>query len=95
LKPNLYSYLFSPHETMDALRLKQRQERKSKVQPSQMNRRKAKPKRKPGDCYPVGSYAVAIARACKKADQAAREKAIKEGMPKEDAGARVSRRFPS
>jgi integrase len=40
LKPDLYAYLFSPRETMDALRLKQRQERKTKVQPSQMNRRK-------------------------------------------------------
>jgi integrase len=67
LKPDLYTYLFSPRETMDALRLKQRQERKTKVQPSQMNRRKRKPKRKPGDRYRVGSYAVAIARACEKA----------------------------
>jgi integrase len=67
LKPDLYAYLFSPRETMDALRVKQRQERKTKVQPSQRNRRKQKPKRKPGDRYRVGSYAVAIARACEKA----------------------------
>jgi integrase len=67
LKPDLYAYLFSPRETMDALRLKQRQERKTKVQPSQMNRRKRNPRRKPGDRYRVGSYAVAIARACEKA----------------------------
>jgi integrase len=67
LKPDLHAFLFSPRETMAALRLKQRQERKTKVQPSQMNRRKAKPRRKPGDRYRVGSYAVAIARACVKA----------------------------
>jgi integrase len=67
LRPDLYAFLFSPRETMNALRLKQRQERKTKVQPSQMNRRKAKPRRKPGDRYRVGSYAVAIARACEKA----------------------------
>jgi integrase len=67
LKPDLYAYLFSPRETMDALRFKQRQERKTKVQPSQMNRRKRNPRRKPGDRYRVGSYAVAIARACEKA----------------------------
>ena len=67
LKPDLYAYLFSPRETMEAFRLKQRQERKTKVQPSQMNRRKRNPKRKPGDRYRVGSYAVAIARACEKA----------------------------
>jgi integrase len=67
LKPELYAYLFSPRETMAALRRKQRQERKTKLQPSQMNRRKQKPKRKPGDRYRVGSYAVAIARGCVKA----------------------------
>jgi integrase len=67
LKPDLYANLFSPRETMDALRLKQRQERRTKVQPSQMNRRKRNPRRKPGDRYRVGSYAVAIARACEKA----------------------------
>src|SRR5262249_55090613 len=52
---------------MDALRVKQRQDRKTKVQPSQLNRRKRNPKRKPGARYRVGSYAVAIARACKAA----------------------------
>jgi integrase len=67
LKPDLYAYLFSPRETMDALRLKQRRERKTKVQPSQVNRRKRNPRRKPGDRYRVGSYAVAISRACEKA----------------------------
>ncbi len=67
LKPDLYAYLFSPRDTMEVLRVKQRQERKTKVQPSQMNRRKQKPLRKPGDRYRVGSYAVAIARGCEKA----------------------------
>jgi integrase len=85
LKTDLCAYLFSPRETMDALRLKQRQERKTKVQPSQMNRRKQRPKRKPGNRYRVGSYAVAIARACKKADQDARERTIKAGMLKGEA----------
>jgi integrase len=37
------------------------------VQPSQVNRRKAKPKRSPGERYSVGSYARAIANACRKA----------------------------
>jgi len=32
-----------------------------------VNRRKAKPKRKPGARYKVGSFALAIARACEKA----------------------------
>jgi integrase len=55
---------------MDALRVKQRRERKTKVQPSQMNRRKQKPKRKAGDRYRVGSYAVAITRGVEAANRA-------------------------
>jgi integrase len=81
LKPDLYAYLFCPLETMDALRADQRRLRKTKVQPSQMDRRKHKPNRKPGDRYKVGSYAVAVARGCQKADREARSMAIKSGMP--------------
>jgi integrase len=64
LKPDLYAYLFSPREAMDALRVQQRRDRKTPVQPSQVNRRKRKPRRKPGGRYRVGSYAMAICRAC-------------------------------
>jgi integrase len=39
----------------------------TKVQPSQQNRKKKKPKRRPGQRYTVGSYAYAIRRACVKA----------------------------
>jgi integrase len=83
LKSDLYAYLFSPRETMDALRLKQRQERKTKVQPSQMNRRKRKPKRQPGDRYLVGSYAVAIRRGIDAANLARACDACKEKEPAE------------
>jgi integrase len=83
LKPDLYAYLFSPRETMDALRLKQRQERKTKVQPSQMNRRKRHARRKPGDRYRVGSYAVAIRRGIEAANRARACDACKEKEPAE------------
>jgi hypothetical protein len=41
-----------------------RKNRKTPVQPSQVNRRKRRPRRKPGNRYAVGSYRQAIARAC-------------------------------
>ncbi len=37
LKPNVNAYLFSPREAVDQLRVEQRQRRKTKVQPSQIN----------------------------------------------------------
>lgn len=67
LKADLSAYLFSPAETMAALRAEQRQKRKTKVQPSQQDRRKKRPERKPGQRYTVGAYAYAIRRACIKA----------------------------
>jgi integrase len=69
VKPDLYAYLFSPRDAVDHLRAEQRTRRKTKVQPSQVNRRRKTPRRKPGDRYRVGSYALAIARACVKADE--------------------------
>jgi integrase len=45
-----------------------RANRKTKVQPSQVDRSKRHPKRKPGLRYVTGSYAYAIRRACEKAE---------------------------
>jgi integrase len=67
LKPDVTAYLFQPRETMEAFRAEQRRNRKTKVQPSQIWRKKARPKRKPGERYSVGSYARAVRRACVKA----------------------------
>ncbi len=60
-------YLFSPKAAEDVRHKRQRLERKSKVQPSQRNRRKPNRTRPPGECYNVASYRRAIHRACKKA----------------------------
>jgi integrase len=68
LKPDLQAYLFSPREALAAVRLEIRAKRKTKVQPSQMNRRKAKPRRAPGGRYSVDAYRRAIARACERAE---------------------------
>jgi integrase len=43
-----------------------RANRKTKVQPSQQNRRKCRPKKKPGDNYSVTAYAAAIRTAIKR-----------------------------
>jgi integrase len=66
LRANLEEYLFSPREAMERFRAEQRANRKTKVQPSQADRSKAKPKKQPGDRYNPRSYAQAIAMACKK-----------------------------
>jgi integrase len=60
-------YFFSPAKAIDEQRETRRQQRKTPVQPSQQNRRKSKPRKKPGDHYTVGSYRRAIQMACVKA----------------------------
>src|SRR5262249_54818924 len=60
------AYCFSPTESMAQHRAKQRKARQTKVQPSQVCRKKAKPRKQPGDCYSVDTYGNAIERACKR-----------------------------
>ena len=67
LKPRVDAYLFSPRETMEAFRRKQRQERKTKVQPSQMCRKKKRPRRAPGERYNPRAICNAITVACRRA----------------------------
>lgn len=57
--------LFSPaEETADRLSA-MRDKRKTKVQPSQLDRSKDSPKKIPGEKYDTGSFGQAIKRACK------------------------------
>ena len=60
------TYLFSPRAAREERFIRFRSARRSKVQPSQVCRRKNSPRRKPGDVYSSNSYACAIARACEK-----------------------------
>ncbi len=60
-------WLFSPRDSATEIQAKKRAARKTKVQPSQRDRRKAKPKRTPGDQYMADSYGRAIRRAVQKA----------------------------
>lgn len=70
-------YLFRPEEADAERKAAMRSVRKTKVQPSQRDRRKAAPRKKPGERYTVDSYRRAIASG---STRAARE-ANKEGRP--------------
>jgi integrase len=58
---------FSPREAMKRKRAEMRAKRKTKVQPSQRNRRKKNPKRQPKEQYTTHSFCYAVRRACEKA----------------------------
>jgi integrase len=57
-------YLFVPREGMAHFRTAQRQARKTKVQPSQADRSKRRPRKRPGEHYTVDSYRQSVVRAC-------------------------------
>jgi integrase len=61
------TYCFSPREALADLRARQRAARKTKVQPSQADRRKRAPRQAPGERYSVDTYGNAIERGCLKA----------------------------
>jgi len=61
-------FLFSPKDSVQIINQEKRVRRKTKVQPSQRNRRKAKPKRTPHEQYTKDSYNRAIRRACIRLD---------------------------
>jgi hypothetical protein len=79
LRTELTAYLFSPREAMEHRLTERRRNRKSKVQPSQQNRSKAKPKRKPGGRYDTRSLYHAVAYGIRKANAEAERKAREAG----------------
>jgi integrase len=60
-------YLFSPRRAREERFAALRAARKTKVQPSQVSRRKARPQKVPGEYYTVARYGQAVAKACVKA----------------------------
>jgi integrase len=58
-------YVFSPRRQREEIFAVKRAARKSRVQPSQANRKKSRPKKVPGERYQTDSYAQAIARTCR------------------------------
>jgi integrase len=67
LRTDLGAYLFQPREAMAEYQAERRRRRKTRIQPSQRDRRIQKPKRVLGDRYNNRSYGHAVARACDKA----------------------------
>jgi integrase len=67
LRLELEAYIFSPAEAMEALAVEKRAKRKTRVQPSQQNRRRRAPKVRPGNRYDRTTYYRAIERACDRA----------------------------
>lgn len=61
-------FCFSPAESEKQRKAEMRACRKTRVQPSQMDRRKARPKRQPGDRYRKDAYGKAIERAVEQAN---------------------------
>jgi len=56
LTVNTQAFLFSPRQNMEERRIALRLHRKTPVQPSQHDRRKKRPKKRPGDSYTVDTY---------------------------------------
>jgi integrase len=72
LKGSPTRYLFSPAEAREQFDAKRKASRKTPLTPSQRRRkRKAKPKKQPGERYTVTSYRRAIVKGCEKAEVAA------------------------
>jgi integrase len=67
LKTGCEAFLFSPAEADRARKEEMRKSRKTPVQPSQADRRKANAKQKPGQRYTPNAINHAIRRACEKA----------------------------
>jgi hypothetical protein len=73
------AHCFSPAESVERRNTARRARRKTKVQPSQMNRKKRRPKRVPKDRYTRYSYRQAVDRAIEKANKNAAEQATQKG----------------
>jgi integrase len=80
LRPST-SFCFSPAESRRKEYAEMRERRKTRVQPSQVDRRKRNPKRVPKDQYTKDSYRRAIARGSEKANCAAHKQ--QPDVPKE------------
>jgi integrase len=73
LRAELAAHLFQPREAEAERWARQRENRKTRVQPSQQNRRSRRPRRTPGERYTTGAYGHAlsygIARANREAER--------------------------
>jgi len=73
------AYCFSPAEAQAERNADKRERRQTPVQPSQQNRRKRNPARKPGDRYDTSGYGHAIRYAITSANKAVEKAAEEKG----------------
>jgi len=73
------AHCFQPAESERKRRAEMRARRRTRVQPSQWNRRKARPARPPKTFYDRNGYAQAVRRAVEKANAQRRKEAAKAG----------------
>jgi integrase len=99
LRCNTQEHLFQPREAVAERRAAQRLARETKVQPSQQDRRKENPRKRPGERYDPTSYGRAIAYGIERANQdraGRREPPIPRWHPhqlRHSAGTRLRREF--
>lgn len=74
------AYVFSPARATALRRARRRALRKTRVQPSQLDRSKSNPRKRPGLRYSVRSYWRALQVAADKADAAAKQKLVDAGQ---------------
>ena len=70
LTTDLQAFIFSPRRAQEERNAAKRAARKTKVQPSQVNRRKGRPTRQPGPRYTTASYGRAVSWAIRLASKA-------------------------
>jgi integrase len=78
------AYCFDPRESVQRKIEAQRERRKTRVQPSQKDRRKRHPKRKPTPFYRTNAYLWAIKRAVEKGNKQILEEAKEMGIDNPD-----------
>jgi integrase len=74
LRMDLTEYLFSPARARERRFVELRSRRKTRVQPSQRNRRKARPRKLPGERWTTNSYYAAVQRGIATANRLRRER---------------------
>jgi integrase len=80
LRTDLTGYLFSPREAMQHRFAERRAARRTRVQPSQASRKKARPKRVPGERYDTRSLYHAVAYGIRRANREAARQARQIGQ---------------
>jgi integrase len=78
LREDPQAFIFSPLETVETFRAERRERRRTPVQPSQVCRRKSRPKRVPGEVYTPDGVRQCLVRAIARANRERRKRGESE-----------------